>query len=149
MVRRALRVGAALAIAAVASCGAEPAPEITAAEYRAALGLVCADTAARLEGLSQPSDSVDVGTFAAAVAETLRGEAEAARALAVPDELDDDHRAFIRNTDEQAARWEELRATPSTDAAFADLTRQIGELTLGRDDLTAEMGVAGCARSAT
>ena len=75
-------------------------------------------------------------------------QAEQARALTAPQELDADHRAFVQNTADQSARWAALAATPADDAvAFGALRTEILQLTLGRDDLAVEMGVAECRRS--
>jgi hypothetical protein len=142
-------IGLAALAASAAACAEEPAEEITNEGYTVALGTICADTDARLNALAQPSDEVAVAAFAASVSDVLRDESELARQLVAPPELDADHRAFIRNTDEQAERWERLGATPAADPAFGDITVEIGELTLGRNDLVAEMGVAACERSAT
>jgi hypothetical protein len=147
-----LWAGAALVAAGLAAgltaCAEEATPAITRAEYVDALALICTETGTRLDALVQPDGAGGVPAFATAVAEVLRSEAELARGLSVPEELDADHRALIRNTDDQAARWEELSAMPSTDAGFGDLTREIGELTLGRNDLIADMGVDACERAA-
>ena len=77
----------------------------------------------------------------------IRALASRASDLTVPDELEDDHRAFVRNTDEQSTAWSDLAATAPDDPTFADLAREIGELTLGRNDLAAQMGVDGCIRT--
>ena len=81
----------------------------------------------------------------------LRDEAESVRALAPPDELDDDHRALIRNDEDQAAAWSDLAAVaggPDVDAESLDaLTTTIAQLNLGRDDLVAEMGAPACVRA--
>lgn len=134
-------------LAALAACTEETGPQTTPDDYVRALGAVCTATAAELDGLEQPADDAGVRRFASEVAALLRGEADAARALDVPDDLEDDHRTFVLTTDDQASRWEALAETPAGDAAFGDLTREIGELTLGRNDLVVTMGVDACRRS--
>ncbi len=137
----------AIVAATGAACTSDPPAAPTEAEYAAALTGICAQTADRLATLTQPDDVSAVGSFAAAVSDALRTEADRARDLVAPDALDADHRAFIRNADEQASAWEQLSATSPDAPEFGELTREIGELTLGRNELVAEMGVAGCARS--
>ncbi len=139
---------AALALAAAgAACAEETTREVTPAEYRASLAAICATTDTRLAEVDGPPETTDVADFATTVGSALGDEADRARELTVPDELDDDHRAFVRNTDEQSGAWRDLAVTPPDDAAFADLARRIGELTLGRNDLAAEMGVDACIRT--
>lgn len=140
-------VAAGLA-AFAAGCADDAEPELTEAEYRDRLGSICVTTTATLDALPEPPDAISVAEFATSVADVLSDEAERARALRPPDTLDDDHRAFVRNTDDQAAAWDELATTSTDDPRFGELTVVIGELTLGRDDLSTEMGVAACARDA-
>ncbi len=133
-----------------AACTDEPADEpATAEEYRAALAAICTAGSDVLDALPSPPDEVTVAEFASSVSSILTDEAERTRALSPPDELDDDHRAFIRNTDDQASRWTDLSTTSPDDPAFSDLAREIGELTLGRNDLSSEMGVEDCRREPT
>jgi len=148
MNRRASRwwVAAAVGIA-LGACAEDAAPALTVDEYAQALASICLETADRLDALAPPAADVDVGSFASGVADALRDEAERARQLDPPAELDDDHRAFVQNTDDQAARWGELSTLPSSDAGFGEATKAIGELTLGRDDLATAMGVDACARA--
>ena len=135
---------------ALAACTEEPADEpATAEEYRNALAAICAENSDALDALPSPPDDITVAEFASSVTSILTSEAERTRALSAPDELDDDHRAFIRNTDDQADRWTDLRTTSPEDPAFQDLAREIGELTLGRNDLSIEMGVEDCRREPT
>ena len=100
-------LGSVVTFAACSSDG-EPAP--TAAAYLAALESVCAGTATALDALPDPPDGISVTDFANQASTLLRDEAESIRALASPDELDDDHRALIRNDEEQAAAWSDLAA---------------------------------------
>ncbi|NQY58298.1 MAG: hypothetical protein HRT86_17780 [Ilumatobacteraceae bacterium] len=144
---------AAVAVAIVSSCGEEATADPTAAEYLADLEQICVATAAELDALPDPPELISVTDFADAAASELRGEADQARTLDPPriDDLDDDHRAFVRNTEEQAATWAQI-ATVTADDPNADLgalTTQLGELLLGRDDLVTEMGAPQCRRTAT
>jgi len=141
-------LGSVVTFAACSSDG-EPAP--TAAAYLAALESVCAGTATALDALPDPPDGISVTDFANQASTLLRDEAESIRAIASPDELDDDHRALIRNDEEQAAAWSDLAAAagqPAVDAESLDaLTTTIAELNFGRDDLVAAMGAPACVRA--
>ncbi|HSP28266.1 MAG TPA: hypothetical protein VLN74_06925 [Ilumatobacteraceae bacterium] len=129
----------------VTACGSEPV-EVTDADYLADLQAVCADTTATLDALPRPPDQISVADFAVSAANALDDEAERARSLDVTDELAADHRALVRNTDEQAAAWRAISTTPQDDAAFGELTVRVGELIRGRNDLVDEMGAPGCRR---
>ena len=131
------------AVALVTSCSSEPVV-ITAADYTATLEAVCAETTATLEALPLPPEQITVAEFATSAASVIDNEAERARALDVPGEIGEDHRAFIRNTDDQAATWRSI-ATAGDDELGA-LTVRVGELIRGRNDLVAEMGAPGCRR---
>lgn len=116
--------------------------------YLEELQRICAGTTAELDELPAPPDQITIADFAAEVASALTDEAEQVRQLEPPDELDADHRAFIANTDEQAAAWQSLGTTPESDAdALAEATTRVAELTLGRSDLAAEIGADDCVRA--
>jgi hypothetical protein len=116
---------------------------VTADDYLADLQSICAETTATLEALPQPPEQITVTDFATSAASALDNEAAQARSLEVPDELGSDHRAFVRNTDDQAAAW---RAIATAGDDLDDLTVRIGELIRGRNDLVDEMGAPGCRR---
>lgn len=132
-------------IAVLAGCASDAAPTADPAEYRAELTAICVASGAERIALADPVDDAGVASFARSVADVLEREAEAARALQAPDDLDDDHRAFVQNTSDQAARWTLLATTPTDDAeAFGALQTDILQLTLGRDDLATAMDVVAC-----
>ena len=139
----------AVAIAAIASlfvlvaCASEPA-RVTDADYLADLEAICADTTATIEALPQPPEEIPVTAFAASAASALANEAERVRSLAVPDSLDDDHRAFVLNTDGQVGAWRAI--SEAGDDELGALTTRVGELIRGRNDLATEMGASGCRR---
>jgi len=141
-----------LVVAATTSaCGSDgsgaPSASAQAEEYTSEMDAACDVTAASLDALPEPTGAnmVDFATQAAAV---IADEAERLRTIEPPDEAADDHRAFVANTDEQAARWEEVAATSPTDAAELDrLVQEIGELTLGHDELAVDMGLVACRRA--
>lgn len=153
--RRLTALVAATAAGLVAACGASSSgPEATPDGYRAELSAICIDTAAALDALPTPPEQITVTEFAVDAASVLASEAERARELAVPDELADDHRAFIRNTDDQAAAWRAVAdsggngsGSSVAESDLVALTTRIGELQLGRDDLAVEMGVDACRRT--
>jgi hypothetical protein len=134
-----------LAIAAVgAGCTTDAAPGADPADYRAALASLCTASATERSALDQPDDA-GVATFARAVADILTLQADTARALRPPKDLDDDHRAFVQNTADQASRWTGLATTSPEDVEqFGALQTAILELTLGRDDLATAMDVPEC-----
>jgi len=138
------RAGVLVAVLlAIASCTSEPAV-VTEADYLADLQAICTETTATIDALPQPPEEIPVNAFASSAASALDNEAEQARALAVPDAVADDHRAFIRNTDEQALAWRAI--SEAGDDELDELTVRVGELIRGRNDLAAEMGAPACRR---
>ena len=137
-------IATALAITATAAaCASEPTP-VTEADYLVDLQAICADTTSTIDALPQPPEEIPVAAFASSAASALADEAERVRALEVPDSVADDHRAFIRNTDEQSSAWSAI-ATAGDDE-LGELTVRVGELIRGRNDLSSEMGAPGCRR---
>jgi len=135
----------ALCIGLLAACASEPA-EVTPADYLADLQSICVDTTATLDALPRPPEQISVADFATSAASALDNESERARALDVPDELSDDHRAFVLNTDEQAVAWRAIATVGDDSARLDELTVRIGGLIRGRNDLVDEMGAAACRR---
>lgn len=127
-----------------AACTSEPTLGVDAGDYRASLAALCTASAQERAALAAP-DGAGVAAFAGTVADILTRQADAARALRPPSDLDADHRAFVQNTADQAARWSSLATTSPDDAEqFGVIQTAILELTLGRDDLAAEMDVPAC-----
>jgi hypothetical protein len=93
-----------IAVLAVASaaCASEPLVQVDPATYRSELGAVCKQTDLQQAALTDPVDAATTAAFAQQVSTILTAEANATRALQVPADLDDDHRTFIQNTDDQA-----------------------------------------------
>lgn len=115
------------------------------ADYRDELAAVCVTTSAARATLLESAEPRDDPGFALSVAGMLSDEADAARALRAPEDLDADHRAFVQNTADQAALWTKLAATPPEDtSSFGELQTEILQLILGRDDLAGEIGVPEC-----
>ncbi len=143
---RSLLFALTVAIAGIgASCTSGPTTlGVDADDYRAELAALCTASMQERAGLAAP-DGSGVAAFAGTVADILTRQADAARALRPPSDLDDDHRAFVQNTADQAARWTNLAMTSPDDAEqFGVIQTEILELTLGRDDLAAEMDVPDC-----
>ena len=140
--------------ATATGCVSDPiADEVTVAGYAARMTEICADTRRVLAQLGTPPTEISTVDFANEVARLLATEADAARAATAPPDLDDDHRAFVQNTDQQVTAWRalaDIAATASDDsAALGEARTRIGELTLGRDDLAAEMGLEACRAGST
>jgi hypothetical protein len=133
---------ATTAVSALTACGSER-PTITSADYLTELEAICDATTATIDALPEPPEQISVADFATSAADALDNEAEQARELDVPPELAADHRAFVRNTDDQATAWRSIAA--DLDEIDASSTR-IGELVRGRNDLVDEMGASRCRR---
>ena len=134
----------------LAGCSDDDGPVVTEEAYLEQLQEICRETTATLDALPQPPEQISIADFAAEAARALTDEAEGMRLLDPPDELDDDQRALVANTDDQAAAWTALGTTPADDAAALEAaSTRIAELTLGRNDLAAEIGATDCVRSAT
>jgi hypothetical protein len=137
-------IAAALGITAVlVACSSEPAV-VTEADYLVDLQAICTETTATIDELPQPPDEIPVDAFASSAASALGNEAERARSLEVPDSVADDHRAFIRNTEEQVLAWRAISEAGNDE--LDDLTVRVGELIRGRNDLATEMGAPACRR---
>lgn len=138
-----------LAGASIAACSATTStgPASTDAPYEARMAAQCTATADALAALAEPDDAATVAAFSASAAEILRDEAEVMRDLDPPDDLADDHRAFVANTDEQADTWSEIARIADTEPdRIGELRTTVAQLTLGRDDLSTEMGLPDCVR---
>jgi len=134
--------------AGMAACTATADQETNEADYLPELATICTETRETFDALPDPPDQISIADFATEASNALATESERVRRLDPPGDLDDDHRAFIRNTDEQAAAWAELASLPAGTAdALEPIVTNIGELTLGRNDLALEMGVVECQRS--
>jgi len=143
MSTQATRVVLIAAITLAAACSSEP-TTVTSADYLEALESVCAQTTTTLDALPRPPEQITVADFATSAASALDNESSRARALAVPADAADNHRAFIRNTDEQATAWRSIAT--SSDDQLDEFTVRVGELIRGRNDLVDGMGAPGCRR---
>jgi hypothetical protein len=146
--RTAIVLLAALGGLSLNACSNSDDPEPTAADYLVGLEAICADTAAQLDALPEPSDGITVTDFATQAGSILTDEAEQLRQLDAPADLDDDHRALIANDEDQAAGWSQVAAAAASGSAeLSEITTTIASLNLGRNELVTELGAPGCVRS--
>ncbi|HSL74924.1 MAG TPA: hypothetical protein VK853_10665 [Ilumatobacteraceae bacterium] len=150
-----LAVAVVTAVALMAGCATDIDDPVTFEEYVAELEAICGATTERLLALPSAPEQIAVADLATSAAEILDDEASRVDRLVVPDAdgLDDpagngadlagDHRAFVRNTREQAAAWRTVAA--GGDDLAAD-TEVIAQLVGGRNELARSMGVEGCVR---
>jgi hypothetical protein len=120
----------------------------TPEEYRAELSAICTATTADLDALPAPPEQISVADFATQAAETLEREATRADRVRLPsdDAIRADHRAFVRNTEDQADAWRALAAASAAGGDVGESADQLRRLVLGRNDLVATMGVETCRR---
>jgi hypothetical protein len=126
---------------------------VTRPDYLADLQAICTSTTAELDALPEPPELISVADFATSAADSLDREAQRVDRLVVPADddpdadADGDHRAFVRNTEDQAAAW---RAIAGADRAgsddIADSTALIAQLVGGRNELAEQMGANACVR---
>jgi hypothetical protein len=90
-----------------------------------------------------------VENFATRAAETLDREATRIGRLSVPrdDDLRSDHRAFVRNTEQQADAWRAIADAASVGSDMGVAADLVGQLVLGRNDLATAMEVPRCSRA--
>jgi hypothetical protein len=143
---RSILVGMALTATA---CGSEPAEPAGFDEYVVQLEAICASASDQLLALPSAPEQIAVADLATSASLVLDDEATRVDRLTVPtgedvplDDLEGDHRAFVRNTREQADAW---RAVADTDD-LAAATELIAQLVGGRNELARSMLVPGCVR---
>jgi hypothetical protein len=155
--RRVILIGVALIVVALVlgsvgcsstSGNGDDADALSPALYTQAMGDICDATTQRLDVLPVPPDEISRTDWAGEVARALRDEAAAFDEIDVGDARRTDHASFVENTEGQAASWlalgEALAVAEPDGPTISDLTTEISELTLGRNDLADEMGLAGC-----
>lgn len=130
------------------SGNSDDADALTPALYVQAMGDICDATTERLDALPTPPDEISRADWAGEVSRALRDEAAAFEEIDVGEDRRTDHASFIENTEGQAAGWnalgEALGGAEPDSGTIGDLTTDLTELTLGRNDLADEMGLAGC-----
>ena len=82
------------------------------------------------------------------MARAYRAEATAASNLVVDASVREAHRSYTVTTEDLVDRYDDLSAALSTAADdIGDITTAITELSLGRDDVAADLGLEACVRS--
>jgi len=121
---------------------------LSPALYSQAMTDICTATTERLETLPSPPDEISREDWSGEVSRALRDEAAAFDEINVGNERRTDHASFVENTENQAAQWlalsEALASAEPDSSTIAELTTEITELTLGRNDLAEEMKLTGC-----
>lgn len=114
--------------------------------YPGAMTDICAATDERLAELPAPGDGIAEADWATEVSRALTAEADAMGDIGAIGDVRDDHRTFVANTREQAAHWSDLsEAVATADGEAIGIARtEILELSRGRIDLAAELGISGC-----
>ncbi|MEP1122987.1 MAG: hypothetical protein ABJH68_03735 [Ilumatobacter sp.] len=122
------------------------APTLDANFYPAAVSEICASTDERLAELPSPGDGISETDWASEVGMALDAEAESLGDVGTISTVREDHRTFVTNTRDQAAQWNALsEAIAAGDATGIDAARtEILELSRGRIELAAELGIGGC-----
>lgn len=126
----------------------DDADALSPALYSETMGDICRSTTERLDALPTPPEEISRSDWAGEVSRALRDEAAAFDEINAGNERRTDHASFVENTESQAAQWlalsEELATPEPNSTTIGELTNEITELTLGRNDLADEMGLAGC-----
>jgi hypothetical protein len=124
---------------------------VTYADYLTELQAICTSTSEQLLALPSAPEQIAVADLATSAAGLLDDEATRVSRLDVPsgddvpvDDLDADHRAFVRNTQEQADAWRAVAVAGPDD--LAESTQLIAQLVGGRNELADAMGAPSCIR---
>ena len=147
--RRALFVALAIAATTAAACEDGALKAASYDDYVAELAEICTSTTDELLALPPAPDQIAVADLATSAAQILDDEATQVERVAVPsgddvpvDDLAGDHRAFVRNTREQADAWRSVATADDLAAA----TQLVAQLVGGRNELARELGVEACTR---
>ena len=124
---------------------------VTFDDYLGELQAICTSTTEQLLALPAAPEQIAVADLATSAAGLLDDEANRVSRLEVPsgddvsvDDLDGDHRAFVRNTEEQAEAWRAVAVAAPDELAAS--TQLIAQLVGGRNELAASMGAPSCVR---
>ncbi len=139
-----------IAAATVTGCNDVVEP-VTYDEYLSELQAICTSTTEQLLALPAAPEQIAVADLATSAAGLLDDEATRVSRLDVPsgddvsvDDLDGDHRAFVRNTQEQAEAWRAVAVAAPDELAAS--TQLIAQLVGGRNELADSMGAPRCVR---
>jgi hypothetical protein len=140
-----------LLIATVTGCSSDVVEPVTYDDYLGELQAICSSTTEQLLALPTAPEQIAVADLATSAAGLRDAEATKVGRLEVPsgddvsvDDLDGDHRAFVRNTQEQADAWRAVAIAEPDELAAS--TQLIAQLVGGRNELADSMGVPGCVR---
>lgn len=115
--------------------------------YVTATDLICADTNSRLDALPSPPDGISATDWADEVALAFSAESQRTGDLLVDSSIRGTHLDFVTTTSELADRYSTLSATITNDPdSIGAISTEVTELTLGRNDLAAELGLDDCVR---
>lgn len=135
-----------LTASACASSGSDT-TALIGTEYRSATEAICADTNSRLDGLPSPPDGISATDWADEVALAFSAESQRTGDLLVDSSIRSTHLDFVTTTTELADSYSTLSATITDDPdGIGAISTEITELTLGRSDLAAELGLDECVR---
>lgn len=147
--RVALLLTVAMAATPAVACDEGVPDPVSYDDYVTDLATICTATTDELLALPAAPDQITVADLATSAAQILDDEATQAERLAVPngddvpvDDLAGEHRAFVRNTREQADAWRSVATSDDLAAA----TELVAQLVGGRNELVREMGVEACTR---
>lgn len=139
-----------IATGTLASCS-DAAESATYDDYLSELQAICTSTTEQLLALPAAPEQIAVADLATSAAGLLDAEATQVSRLDVPsgddvslDDLDGDHRAFVRNTQEQAEAWQTVAIAGPDE--LAESTQLIAQLVGGRNELADSMGAPSCVR---
>lgn len=139
-----------IAAGTLASCS-DAAELVTYDDYLSELQAICTSTTEQLLALPAAPEQIAVADLATSAAGLLDAEATQVSRLDVPsgddvslDDLDGDHRAFVRNTQEQAEAWQTVAIAGPDE--LAESTQLIAQLVGGRNELADSMGAPSCVR---
>lgn len=132
---------------------AEADEPVTLADYLSDLQAICATTTADLTALPDPPELISVADFATSAAAFLDTEAQRVDRLVVPGaaadgdaDPDGDHRAFVRNTQDQAEAWRSIAEADRSQGDIGAFTELVAQLVGGRNELAEQIGAPGCVR---
>ena len=139
-----------IAAGTLASCS-DAVESVTYDDYLSELQAICTSTTEQLLALPAAPEQIAVADLATSAAGLLDAEATRVSRLDVPsgddvslDDLDGDHRAFVRNTQEQAEAWQAVAIAGPDE--LAESTQLIAQLVGGRNELADSMGAPSCVR---
>ena len=115
--------------------------------YVSAMEEICTGTGERLDALPEPPEQIRPTDWATEVAGILRSEATDADGLVVTGELRAAHRDYVSTVGDLADAYDTLATALTDDAeSIGPVRDEITSLSLGRDDVADQLGLAACRR---